>query len=170
MCYRSETLWNVRSYLDGHAPVISAEIWARGRSTHMSRQCADLCFLGKPQIEALAKSWWPAQFASHYQKGRTFKVLCCWFQHMDSQRADNIAEYIYFRRTDVIFIQASYNKPTWSTASSSGAPSIGRTWVCWSGARGGHEDDPGAGAPLLRGQAEGAGAVQPGEEKALGWP
>jgi len=30
----------------------------------------------------------------------------------------------------------------------------------------GHEDDPRAGAPLLRGQAEGAGAVQPGEEKA----
>ena len=32
----------------------------------------------------------------------------------------------------------------------------------------GHEDSPRAGAPLLRGQAEGAGAVQPGEEKALG--
>ena len=27
---------------------------------------------------------------------------------------------------------------------------------------------PRAGAPLLRGQAEGAGAVQPGEEKAAG--
>jgi len=32
----------------------------------------------------------------------------------------------------------------------------------------GHEDDPRAGAPLLRGQAEGAGAVRPGEEKAPG--
>jgi len=36
------------------------------------------------------------------------------------------------------------------------------------GARGGHKDDLRAGAPLLRGQAEGAGAVQPGEEKAPG--
>jgi len=43
-----------------------------------------------------------------------------------------------------------------------------RTWVCWSGARGGHEDDLRAGAPLLRGQAEGVGAAQPGEEKAPG--
>jgi len=32
----------------------------------------------------------------------------------------------------------------------------------------GHEDDPRAGAPLLREQAEGVGAVQPGEEKAPG--
>ena len=39
--------------------------------------------------------------------------------------------------------------------------------MCWSGSRGGHRDDPRAGA-LLRGQAEGAGAVQPGEEKAPG--
>ena len=30
------------------------------------------------------------------------------------------------------------------------------------------KDDPRAGAPLLRGQAEGVGAVQPGEEKAPG--
>ena len=37
--------------------------------------------------------------------------------------------------------------------------------MCGSGARGGHGDDPRAGAPLLRGQAEGAGAGQPGEEK-----
>ena len=48
------------------------------------------------------------------------------------------------------------------------APNIRRTWMCWSGARGGHEDDPRAEAPLLQGQAEGAGAVQPGEEKAPG--
>ena len=26
--------------------------------------------------------------------------------------------------------------PTWSTVSSSGAPNIGRTWMCWSGSRG----------------------------------
>ena len=32
----------------------------------------------------------------------------------------------------------------------------------------GHEDDQRVGAPLLQGQAEGAGAVQPGEEKASG--
>jgi len=31
-----------------------------------------------------------------------------------------------------------------------------------------HEDDQRAGAPLLQGQAEGVGAVQPGEEKAPG--
>jgi len=38
----------------------------------------------------------------------------------------------------------------------------------WSVDRGGHGDDPRAGAPLLRGQAEGVGAVQPGEEKGPG--
>ena len=32
----------------------------------------------------------------------------------------------------------------------------------------GHEGDPRAGVPLLRGQAKRAGAVQPGEEKAPG--
>ena len=53
-------------------------------------------------------------------------------------------------------------------ASSSGAPNIRRTWICWSGSRGGHEADPRAGVPLLRDQAEGVGAVQPGEEKAPG--
>ena len=34
--------------------------------------------------------------------------------------------------------------------------------MCWSGSRGGHEDDPRAGERILRGQAEGAGAAQPG--------
>ncbi|KAK4827360.1 hypothetical protein QYF61_017285 [Mycteria americana] len=34
----------------------------------------------------------------------------------------------------------------------------------------GHENDPRAGAPLLRGQAERVGVVQPGEEKAAGRP
>ena len=56
--------------------------------------------------------------------------------------------------------------PTWSPASSSGAPSTRRIWSCW----GGYKDDPRAGAPLLWGQAERVGAVQPGEEKAPGRP
>jgi len=34
----------------------------------------------------------------------------------------------------------------------------------------GHKDDQRAGAPLLRGQAEGVRSVQPAEEKALGSP
>jgi len=42
-----------------------------------------------------------------------------------------------------------------SPASRSGAPNIRRTGMCRSGCRGGHEDDPRAGAPLLQGQAEG---------------
>ena len=36
--------------------------------------------------------------------------------------------------------------------------------------RGGHENAPRAGAPLLRGRAGRAGVVQPGEEKAAGRP
>jgi len=53
---------------------------------------------------------------------------------------------------------------------SSGALSTGQTWSCWSGARGGHKDNPRAGAPLLGGKAERVGAVHPGEEKAPGRP
>jgi len=34
----------------------------------------------------------------------------------------------------------------------------------------GYEDDEGTGASLLRGEAEGAGLVQPGEEKAVRGP
>ena len=60
--------------------------------------------------------------------------------------------------------------PAWSPASSSGALSTGKTGICWSGSRGGHKIDLRAGAPLLWGQAERAGAVQPGEEKAPGRP
>ena len=45
-----------------------------------------------------------------------------------------------------------------------------RTRSCWSGARGGPGDAGRAGAPLLGGQAERAGGVQPGEEKAPGRP
>jgi len=32
-----------------------------------------------------------------------------------------------------------------------------RTWTCWRGSRGGHKDDPRAGAPLLLGKAERVG-------------
>ena len=46
----------------------------------------------------------------------------------------------------------------------SGAPSTGKTWTCWSGARGGHSNDPRAGTPLLWGKAEKVGAVHLGEE------
>jgi len=53
---------------------------------------------------------------------------------------------------------------------SSGAPSTRKTWTCWSGARGGHKNDPRAGAPFLRGKAEIVGVVQPEKEKALGRP
>lgn len=71
------------------------------------QQYMDLCFLGKPEIEALAACWWPPRFAS--QKQQVSKVLSCSFQYMDSWRADNI-EYIYFRRTHIIIVQASYSK------------------------------------------------------------
>jgi len=57
-----------------------------------------------------------------------------------------------------------------SPASSSGALSTGQTWTCWSGAGGCHKDDLRAGTPLLWGQAESVGAVQPGVEKAAGTP
>jgi len=54
--------------------------------------------------------------------------------------------------------------------SSSGAPSTGKAWTCWTGSRGGHKNDQRAGTPLLGGKAERVGVVQPGEEKALGRP
>ncbi|GAB0187919.1 mitochondrial enolase superfamily member 1 [Grus japonensis] len=60
--------------------------------------------------------------------------------------------------------------PLYSAASSSGVPSTRRTWTCWSESRGGHGDDPRAGASLLWRQAERVGVVQPGEEKAPGRP
>jgi len=54
--------------------------------------------------------------------------------------------------------------------SSSGSLSTGKTGICWSRARDGHETDPRTGTPLLWGKAERVGAVQPGEEKAVGTP
>jgi len=60
--------------------------------------------------------------------------------------------------------------PTWSTVSSSGASNIRRTWMCWSGSRGGPRRWSEGWVPVLGGQAEGVGAVQSGEEKAAGWP
>jgi len=59
---------------------------------------------------------------------------------------------------------------TRSPASSSGALSTGQTWTCWSGARGDHKNNQRDGIPLLGGQAERVGVVQPGEEKAPGRP
>jgi len=57
-----------------------------------------------------------------------------------------------------------------STVSSSGALSTGPSWSCGSGARGGPSNDARAGIPVLGGKAGRAGAVQPGEEKAVGRP
>jgi len=42
------------------------------------------------------------------------------------------------------------------------------TGSCWRGSRGDHKDNQGAAARPLRRQAEGAGLVQHGEEKAVG--
>jgi len=42
-----------------------------------------------------------------------------------------------------------WRDPTWSNVSSSGALSTGQIWTCWSRSRGGHSNDPRAGAPLL---------------------
>ena len=47
-------------------------------------------------------------------------------------------------------------------------PAQERNGVLVTGPEEGHEDDQGAGAPPLGRQAEGAGLVQPGEEKAVG--
>ena len=55
-------------------------------------------------------------------------------------------------------------------AFSSGAPNIRTTWTCWTKPRGGHKDDQRDGTPLLTENAERAGAVQPGEEKAPATP
>ena len=49
-----------------------------------------------------------------------------------------------------------------------GAPNTGKAGSCWRGSRGGHRDAQRAAAPPLQSQAEGAGLVAPGEEKAAG--
>ena len=54
--------------------------------------------------------------------------------------------------------------------SSSGALSTRGTWTYLSESRGGHGDAARAGAALLWSQAERAGLVQPGQEKAPGSP
>ncbi|KAM9268685.1 striatin-interacting protein 1 isoform 2-T2 [Morus bassanus] len=54
-------------------------------------------------------------------------------------------------------------RPPCSAASSSGVLSTGQTRTSWSGSRGGHGNDPRAGAPLLRGQAERVGVVMASE-------
>jgi len=40
-------------------------------------------------------------------------------------------------REVILPLYSALVRPTWSTASSSGAPNIGRTWMCWSRSRGG---------------------------------
>ena len=60
--------------------------------------------------------------------------------------------------------------PPGSPASSSGVLSTEQTWSCWNRARESPRNDARAGTPLLGGKAGRAGAVQPGEEKALGRP
>ena len=61
-------------------------------------------------------------------------------------------------------------EPTYSPRSSTGSLSTGKTWGYWSGCRGSHKNDQGAGIALLWGKAERVGAVQREEEKALGRP
>ncbi|GAB0187909.1 hypothetical protein GRJ2_001256200 [Grus japonensis] len=73
-------------------------------------------------------------------------------------------------REGILPLYSAPVRPPCSTASSSGVPSTRRTWSCWSESRGGHGDDPRAGAPLLWRQAKRVGLVQPGEEKAPGRP
>jgi len=51
-----------------------------------------------------------------------------------------------------------------------GALSTGKTWACYNGSSSGHKYDQRAGTSLLLGKAGRAGAVQPGEEKAVGRP
>ncbi|GAB0182958.1 mitochondrial enolase superfamily member 1 [Grus japonensis] len=52
-------------------------------------------------------------------------------------------------REVILPLYSALVRPTWSTASSSGGPSTGETWSCWSESRGGHEADQRPGAPLL---------------------
>ena len=58
---------------------------------------------------------------------------------------------------------------TWSTASSSGALSTGKTQTCWSGG-GSHKNIVKKGTPLLWGKGEIVGFVQPREVEATGRP
>jgi len=55
-----------------------------------------------------------------------------------------LAEELLLRSREVIL--PLYSAPlwrdlTWSPASSSGISSTGKTWTCWSGARGSHKND-----------------------------
>jgi len=52
-------------------------------------------------------------------------------------------------REVILSLCSTLVRPSGSPASSSGAFSIGQTWSCWSGSRGGHKKDLRAGAPLL---------------------
>jgi len=68
-------------------------------------------------------------------------------------------------REGILSLYSTLVRPRPSPAVSSGALSTGKTWTCWSGARGGHKNGQRDGTPLLWGKAERVGAVQPAEEK-----
>jgi len=58
-----------------------------------------------------------------------------------------------------------------STASRCGGPCTEEIWTCWRACpEEGHKSNPKDGTLLLQGQAERAGAVQPGEVKNAGRP
>jgi len=59
---------------------------------------------------------------------------------------------------------------TWSTVFRCGVLSTGETWTCGVHPKEGHKNHPRDGTPSPWVQAERAGAVQPGEEKAVRWP
>jgi len=96
-------------------------------------------------------------------------TVTLWIQPDDCLRGNLNLRRALSSETQLL-AELSLSLPTCSLASGSGALSTGKTWSWWSGARGGHKDDPRAGAPLLWGKAERVGAVQPGEEKAAGTP
>ncbi|GAB0206104.1 cAMP-dependent protein kinase inhibitor alpha [Grus japonensis] len=52
-------------------------------------------------------------------------------------------------REGILPLCSTLVRPPCSTVSSCGVPSTRQTWSCWRESRGGHEDDPRAGAPLL---------------------
>jgi len=71
-------------------------------------------------------------------------------------------------REVIVLLCSTLVRPPGSPACSSGVLSTGKSWTCWSEARGGHKSGQRAATPLLGGPAERVGAVQPGEEKAFG--